>query len=158
MRAIAFLASLVALAGLAFAGQKLQKAWVSEPQVVTSERSGQAQRVAELQPPRSSQARDWPAVFGERVVPEPQPPAPPKPPEPPAPAPPPAPPIESLGYSLKGTVELGGSFWAIVSHPTGDQVLSIGDELTNGIKVVEITEEGLGLETARGREFIGFDE
>lgn len=158
MRVIAFLASLVALAGLGFAGQKLQIAWVSEPQVVTTESSGQPQRVAELQRPSSPQFREWPAIFGERVIPEPQPPAPPNPPEPPEPPPPAAPPVESLGYSLKGTVELGGSSWAIVSHPTGDQVLSVGDELVAGVIVVEITEEGLGLETARGREFIGFGE
>lgn len=94
-------------------------------------------KAAEPQPPMR-----WPSLFGVYVAPEPQPPRPPEPvtKEPPRP---PAPPLDSLGFSLKGVVSNGGTDWAIVSHPTGDRLLRVGDKLSDGITVLEISAQGL---------------
>lgn len=102
-------------------------------------------------------ARRWPPLFGE-----PQPPAPPAPPvqaEPQPPAPP-MPPVESLGYRLKGVVRNGKADWAIVTHPTGEFLLKVGDALTEDLTVVAIEAEGLWLSRAGDsddRVLLGFE-
>lgn len=89
----------------------------------------------------------WPALFGEpqppAPEPEPQPPAPEPEPEPPAPPAPPLPPLESLGYSLKGLVRANDVVWAMISHPTGDRVLRVGDTLQDDLIVTRIDETGI---------------
>ena len=79
-------------------------------------------------------------------APEPQPPAPP------------APPIESLGYSLKGVVSDGASRWAIVSHPTGEALLKVGDPLGEAYTVTAIDVQGLWGVSSPGAEpqLLGF--
>lgn len=99
-------------------------------------------------------ARRWPPLFGE-----PQPPAPPVQAEPQPPAPP-MPPIESLGYRLKGVVRNGKADWAIVTHPTGDVLLKVGDPLTEDLTVVAIEAEGLWLSrsgNSADRVLLGFE-
>ncbi|UWQ93537.1 hypothetical protein K3727_21420 (plasmid) [Rhodobacteraceae bacterium M382] len=103
------------------------------------------------QPDRAGQTRAWPSLFGTRDVPEPQPPQPPAPPAPPMP------PIDSLGYRLKGVVSAEGGNWAIVTHPTGDVILKPGDDLTEGIQVDEIDDQGLWLTRGGDRVLLGFD-
>ncbi|WP_298295297.1 hypothetical protein [uncultured Litoreibacter sp.] len=155
MRYFAFLASLLALAGIGIAGFEVQHVLQSEPVAANVSNSNPSRPAVEPQPPRSLESQRWPAVFGEIVVPEPQPP---EPPAPPAPPPPQSPPVDALGYVLNGTVELDSGVWAIVSHPAGEKVLTVGDQLEEGATVVEIDAEGLWLETARGRELLGFGE
>jgi len=95
--------------------------------------------------------RHWPPLFGE-----PQPPAPPVQVEPQPPAPP-MPPIESLGYRLKGVVRNGKADWAIVTHPTGDLLLKVGDTLSDGITVDAIDAEGLWVSNGKTRTVLGFE-
>ena len=96
-------------------------------------------------------AAPMPALFGTYRPPEPQPPAPVE-------AQPPTPPISSLGYSLRGVFASGDDSWAIVSHPTGEQILRVDDELTPGMVVARIDEAGLWVRTANGDELMGFDQ
>ena len=71
---------------------------------------------------------------------------------------PPAPPIESLGYSLKGVVSDGASRWAIVSHPTGEALLKVGDPLGEAYTVTAIDVQGLWGVSSPGAEpqLLGF--
>ncbi len=94
----------------------------------------------------------WPALFGVYQPPEPQPPAPVAPP------PPPTPPLASLGFSLRGIFSKDSESWAILGHPNGDSILRVGDQLIDGVTLSEITSEGIWVETARGRELLGFPE
>ncbi|WP_270725265.1 type II secretion system protein N [Shimia sp. Alg240-R146] len=161
MRLIAALATLVALAALAFAALELQAALTTPVPAATASTNAptSAPQIArsEPQPPRR-----WPAVFGIAVKEEPQPPAPPTPAREPQPPTPPAPPIGSLGYTLKGMVRSGSDDgrgdWAIVSHPTGDRLLRVGDLLTEGVTVADITEEGLWVDRDGERALLGFVE
>lgn len=97
-------------------------------------------------PPRAPHR--WPPVFGH-----PKPPEPPAAPEPTPPAPvaeppkPPAPPVESLGYQLKGLVRTDTAVWALVSHPTGERIMRVGDSLADGIVITRIDEAGVWLDT-----------
>lgn len=124
--------------------------------------TGSAQQISapqEPQPPAPSQnasvqIQDWPAIFGQEVIIEPQPPSEPEP-QPPAP---PTPPVSSLGYTLSGTVVSDSDQWAILSHPTGQRILRVGDALEEGIVVSEITDDGVWLTTGSGREMLGFQE
>lgn len=159
MRLIAFLATLAALVALAFATLELQTALTapvppSETRVAGAVPQQQTPR-NEPQPPRL-----WPAVFGEEIKAEPQPPTPPTPAREPQPPKPPAPPIESLGYTLKGMVRTGAEDgrgdWAIVNHPTGDRLVRVGDMLSEGVKVVEITDEGIWVDRDGDRALLGF--
>ena len=89
----------------------------------------------------------WPLLFG-RV--EPQPPKPAAPPQPPAP------PLSSLGYTLRGVIVNDGQSWAIITHPSGDRIVKVGDTLTAGIKVAAIDDTGLVLATSHGTERLDF--
>lgn len=140
MRFLAYFALALSLAAAAYAGQTLwQELQVSYDPVPTPAALAEA---AEPQPPSSAlPPRKWPLLFGEK-----QPPQPPKPEEAEAEPQPPAekaPPIDALGYTLKGVVRDEGRVWAMVSHPTGDRVLRVGDELAAGMVVSKIDERGL---------------
>ncbi|WP_189799582.1 hypothetical protein [Tateyamaria sp. syn59] len=103
----------------------------------------------------------WPPLFGE-----PQPPAPPTPAqpvvqtavEPQPPAPPPVP-LESMGYALTGVVRAGDAVWGMVSHPTGDQILRVGDQLNDKMAIARIDESGLWVDVGDEQtELLGFAE
>ncbi len=147
MRLFAFVAALAMLAAAAFAGQAL---WTVLQDPVPDRDMRQASAPA-LAVPRAGQAAvpldTWPPVFGTRVVPEPQPPRPPDPAPEPQPPRPPAPPLDSLGYSLKGVVSDGTSRWAMVSHPTGEQLLKVGDALSETYTVSAIDEQGVWVQS-----------
>lgn len=98
----------------------------------------------------------WPALFGS-----PEPPMPPAPvvaeeKRPPAP---PKPPLISLGYELKGVIRAGDAVWGLVSHPTGDQIIRVGDALTDGMVIARIDEKGLWVDVGEDQpELLGFLE
>jgi len=147
MRPIAAITTLIALAGCLLAAQRLQSALAmpdEQPSVPESVEMAEVAPTAE--PPRPPHR--WAPVFGY-----PQPPAPPAAPEPASPIAvaepprPPAPPIESLGYSLKGLVRSDTAVWALVSHPTGERIMRVGDSLADGIVITQIDEDGVWLDT-----------
>lgn len=160
MRFLAFLATLAALAAAALAGQELLQV-MERPVPAAAEAPAPepgtpvALARAAPQPPR-----DWPPLFGTRVIEEPQPPKPPAPPSEPQPPRPPAPPIDSLGYSLQGVVSDGANRWAIVSHPTGEQLLRVGDMLGEAYEITAIDANGLWGRAAPDAEpvLLGFAE
>ena len=156
MRLIATLLTLGALALAALAGHQLWQLLSAPPAGQAQVRQGESPTSAP-QPPQRRSARPWPALFGEK-----QPPRPPSPPkQQPEPQPPksPLPPIESLGYVLKGRVQAGQSTWAIVAHPSGEQLLRQGDYLREGIEVMRIDGEGLWVSRqGEAPELLGFAE
>lgn len=158
MRLLAIFASLLALAGVAYGGHALWQALRAPlPIVATAHVSAPSAATSGVaQGPVTPQ--HWPAVFGTAPKSEPQPPTPPTPPVSATPPKPPLPPIESLGFALKGMVRNGTGDWAIVTHPTGDQILRVGDVLSSGVTVVEITAEGLWVEREGERSLLGFPE
>ncbi|WP_216636996.1 hypothetical protein [Sulfitobacter alexandrii] len=152
--------TLVALAASGLAGQMLHETLNTLPDEI----AGQAEvrtAATEPQPPAPPPSpRRWPAVFGEL-----QPPAPPPPaaePQPPAPTPepqPPRPPLDSLGYALKGVVRVDQKIWAMVSHPTGETLLRVGDTLGNGAVIERIDEQGVWVDNGDGDlALLGFTE
>ncbi len=155
MRLIAAILTCGALALAALSGLEL---WhiLSRPAQQDTALDPSATDGAKLQPPRHQPPRHWPALFGE-----PQPPKPTQPPQQTEPQPPqpPKPPIESLGYQLRGRVQVGSGTWAILAHPSGEQLLRKGDELREGIIVVRIDEEGLWVSRNGDQaELLGFEE
>lgn len=156
MRLVAALLTLVILGAAGLAGQMLYQELQTPPTapVQATLQTVQSQPTSSAVPPRQ-----WPALFGE-----PQPPAPPaSEPQPPAPEPqPPAPsmpPLDSLGYGLKGVVRINDNDWAIVSHPTGERLVRVGDVLQEGLIVTRIDDVGLWV-SANGAaaELLGFEE
>ena len=147
MRLLAFATALVMLAAAAFAGQAL---WTALQDPVPGRVAPQA-TAASVAVPQAGQAaaplRDWPPVFGTAVVAEPQPLARAAPEPEPQPPRPPAPPLESLGYSLKGVVSDGASRWALVSHPTGEQLLKVGDALSDQYTISAIDVQGVWVQS-----------
>lgn len=143
MRLVAALIFLLTLAAAAMAGQVLWHEINAPAPDVTPARTA-ASGSAEAPVAIGSGARRWPALFGE-----PQPPAPAAPvrSEPAAPSAP-LPPLESLGFQLKGVVRSGTQVWAMIGHPSGDQLVRVGDELGRGIEVTDINEDGLWLRRA----------
>ncbi len=136
MRLVAALLTLIALAVAVWAGEAL----LHEVQTPPPEPVAADVRTPEPQPPGSAAPpRQWPALFGE-----PQPPAPPPEPEPqppvvePQPPAPAMPPLDSLGYRLKGVVSINDVVWAMISHPTGERVLRVGDILQDDLVVTGI--------------------
>ncbi|WP_157705194.1 type II secretion system protein N [Roseovarius faecimaris] len=155
MRILALVALLISLAAAGWAGQVFWQEWQVSYAPVAPRAPGEA-REEEPQPPASARpTRQWPLLFGEKM-----PPLPPQTeeaePEPPAPK---APPIDALGYTLKGVVRAEGQVWAMVSHPTGNEVLRVGDELAPGMVISKIDERGLwaGVEGA-DPGLLGFPE
>lgn len=154
MRVIATLLTLSFLAIAIWLGQglwqQLQHPTDTAVQLAAVRATAAADRTDLALPPRR-----WPALFGTPKVVEPQPPQPVQEPQPPAP---PLPPIESLGYRLKGVVRNGSADWALVTHPTGDIILRIGDSLgEEGLKVEAIDAEGLWLSRNGERVLLGFE-
>lgn len=147
MRLLALVATLVALAATAFAGQALWQVIRQPVPALPEPGLAATQTIQPTAPPPAPRLTNWPAIFGAPMVAEPQPPqpvvAPPPEPQPPAPTAPPAPPIESLGFTLSGIVRNGTGQWAIVSHPTGDLLLRVGDMLGESYRVTAIDEQGL---------------
>ena len=159
MRLIAAIMTLAALAASGLAGQKLHETLNTPPAELGGSQALRAD-TAEARPPgQSMRSRRWPTVFGE--LQPPPPPAPPaQEPQPPTPVQepqPPRPPIDSLGYALKGVVRVDAKIWAMVSHPTGDQLMQVGDTLSNGASIERIDEQGLWIENGEdGLVLLGF--
>ena len=161
MRAIAAIMTLLALGAAAFAAQKLRDV-VMQPEAeagvsVAAIGTQAAPQTPTSQPP----ARQWAPLFGELAPPTPpEPPAPPTPepePQPPAPPEPPKPPVDSLGYALKGVIRAGDAVWAMVSHPTGERIIRVGDELVEGLVIKRIDEAGLWVDNGGDTlELLGF--
>ena len=150
MRLAAFIATLICLAAAAYAGQQAWQVWQNplppSLDVATQDIPDPAQPSAAPAPP----PRAWPALFGEPQPPKPSEPQPPASPE--AEPQPPAPPLSSLGYALKGVVSDGGTRWALVSHPTGDALLQVGDPLGDSYTVAAIDARGLWVVAAPGAD------
>ncbi|WP_299297311.1 hypothetical protein [uncultured Tateyamaria sp.] len=163
MRILSTTLTLVMLGAVVLAGMELTQALAS-----TTPRSINADAVPQLTPAPVAEASApatviWPALFGE-----PQPPKPPAPPptpvvvaveEEPQPPAPPRPPLSSLGYSLKGTVRAGDAVWGLVSHPTGDQIMRVGDAFADGMVIARIDASGIWVDTGGDMpELMGFPE
>lgn len=160
MRLIATFFTLIAFAAAGLAGKDLHAALSQgTPQVAPAELTRAVQEVTAAAAPVAPY--HWPALFGE-----PAPPAPPPEPQPPTPvvsAPeppkPPAPPLSSYGYALKGVVRSGDAVWGLVSHPTGEQILRVGDVLQDDMTVDRIDQAGLWVDTGRDApELLAFPE
>lgn len=159
MRLIAFLLTLVGLVGAGFAGDRALRVWSDDnlPAAPVLARADAPDTASEPMPP--APATRWPTLFGE-----PQPPAPPAPPPPtpvaePQPPKPPAPPLSSLGFALKGVVRAGDAVWGLVSHPTGERILRVGDEMAHGFIVDKIDEQGLWIDNGSDAHvLLGFPE
>lgn len=154
MRLIAPLFTLAALALAALAAQQL---WLllSAPQHQQAQRPPLSQQAAEPQPQPPRSSAPWLPLFGEKQPPRPASPAKQQP-QPPKPS---LPPIESLGYVLKGRVQAGQATWAIVAHPSGEQLVRQGDQLREGIKVLRIDAQGLWISRqGAAPEVLGFDD
>lgn len=157
MRLIAGSCSVLALIALIWAGQVFWEARTAD--VSQSAPNAIARQTdAPLTPTQQAPAARWPAMFGELEVVEPQPPAPSAPPAPAQPPKPAMPPLASLGYSLKGVVRDGDNVWAMVSHPTGDVILRVGDNLVEGMVVDAIDAQGLWVRTDEDRALLAFPE
>ena len=79
MRLIAFVVSLVCLAAAVFAGQGLWQALTAPaPEAPGIRTAAVADAQPDITPGPPPVPRDWPALFGTRVIPEPQPPAEPR--------------------------------------------------------------------------------
>ena len=156
-----WLAWIVTLAMLALAGQAGHALWqtlsVPEQQLAAPTlpiaAPGTPEQIA-ARPPRS-----WPALFGEPQPPKPPEPQPPAPQPEPQPPKPPKPPLESLGYDLKGMVQMGDATWAMVNHPTGEQLVRVGDRLAETIEIVLIDDKGVWISReGDDPELLGFAE
>ncbi len=158
MRWTAYLLTLAALLLAVFAGWSLflavsGRSIAMDDAVAESNIAVLATSTAnEPQPPRR-----WAAVFGEARPDEPQPPAPTQV-EPPAPVVEATPPIESLGYGLKGIVRTDAGEWAVISHPTGDILVHVGEDIIQGAVLVEIDAGGAWIEQNGARKLLALPE
>jgi hypothetical protein len=150
IRLLAYSGLAAAIVAIWFAGTELKQ--VLDGSTRSAELPGATPKPVSQNTPTPAPIQAWPTLFGEVIIVQPQPPAPVQPPAPQAP------PIASLGYSLKGTVVLGGDTWAILSHPSGERILRVGDSLVDGAEVTDIDQQGLWLKTNRGKEIIAFEE
>ncbi len=144
MRLIAAIMTLVTLAASGLAGQKLYET-VNAP--VAQVDVAALANVPNTEPQLTTQvapSRRWPALFGEVQPPLPKAPVVlPQPPTSVQEPQPPKPPVSSLGYSITGLVDLGDIVMAMVSHPTGNTLIRVGDTLATGVIVKRIDEAGL---------------
>lgn len=133
---------IVMLAALAFAGKAGHDLWQDlqqeEDQIALVGNAKPAEPVTDEVVERKP--RNWPPIFGEPQPPKPVSDAPQEEPQPPKP---PKPPIDSLGYALKGMVQMGSATWAMIDHPTGERLVRRGDELAEDIQVVKIDQAGV---------------
>ena len=153
MRFIAFVAFLISLAAAGWAGQALWQEW----QVRAEAPAPRAALVAEAEPQPPAEAmppRQWPLLFGELQPPKPATQAPPKPEDEPQPPAKKFPPLASMGYQLKGVVQMGEVSWALVSHPTSERVLRVGDALEKDLVVARIDASGLWAQPKGGEEML----
>lgn len=156
MRWLAWLLTPLTLAAAVWSGDQLRRALEDPLPAPVEARAAAPAADLGLDLPEPQPPRRWPSLFGTYTPPEPQPPRPPPPPVVVEPQPP-APPIESLGYALKGVVSDGGeNRWAIVSHPTGDRLLRVGDTLAEGVTVLAIDPDGLRLDNRGTEAVLGF--
>jgi len=162
IRGVAWILVIFGLAGALYWARDIAAMMNAPPLRVTDAARAIEQGTVERPPPdraAAEQTMRWPALFGELQPPAPPAPAPQAEPDPPAAEPqPPAPPLSSLSYRLKGVVRSGETVWAMVSHPTGERILKVGDALEDGLTVVRIDSNGLWVDTGRAEaELLGFD-
>ncbi|MEL7091485.1 MAG: hypothetical protein AAFN94_07100 [Pseudomonadota bacterium] len=157
MRVIAFVLTLLALVGTGFAGEQALRVFTDDAVPVVPVKLDRVTATGAQTNSAAQSTHRWPDLFGEL-----QPPVPVAPParESVAAEPkPPAPPIESLGYALKGVVRAGDAVWGLVSHPTGEQIVRVGDTLSDGYTVTRITEQGLWVDAGSDTPvLLGFPE
>ncbi|MEM8848446.1 MAG: hypothetical protein AAGE03_00280 [Pseudomonadota bacterium] len=164
MRLIASFFTLLGLAATALAGAQLTDTLVgAAPNAEWTDMAPALGDVAaDGQAQTTTQALVWPALFGEPEPPRPAAPLPPAPPvitAEPQPPTPPRPPLSSMGYQLKGVVRAGGSVWGLVSHPTGDTVMRVGDDMGEGMIISRIDGAGVWVETGTDKpELLGFPD
>ena len=157
MRWLAWLLTPLMLAAAVWAGDLFRRAWQDPlPAAVQAGAVTPVDTVA-LDLPEPQPPTRWPSLFGTHAPPEPQPPRPPAPVAV-APPVPPAPPLETLGFALRGVVTTGESRWAIVSHPTGDRLIRVGDALADGVTVTGIEPEGLRVDNRGNAALLAFQE
>ncbi|MGJ8615514.1 MAG: hypothetical protein ACSHWS_01660 [Sulfitobacter sp.] len=159
MRLIAAFFTLLTLAATGLAGVELSTALAAPTPRAAPATVARAVAEIETSTQKDNAALIWPALFGA-----PEPPTPPQPPapvvveekQPPAP---PQPPLSTLGYELKGVVRAGETVWGLVSHPTGDQIMRVGDALTDNMIIARIDEMGLWVDVGKDSpELLGFGE
>ncbi|MCC5986052.1 MAG: hypothetical protein JJT95_00105 [Pararhodobacter sp.] len=99
--------------------------------------------------------RPWPAAFGE-----PPPPAPPEaePEEVPPPRDSPPPPEPDPDYRLRGIITDAEGGWVLAEGPMGIELVRLGDRLSGGERVTEITRQGVVLESFGELFLIEFDD
>lgn len=159
IRGLAWLTTLVAIGFAGLWGRELLVVQSAPALPVTDVARSLSQSAADRSASDTTSdtiAQRWPALFGEI-----QPPAPPAAelePELLAAEPqPPAPPLGELSYRLNGIVRAGDATWAMVSHPTGQRILQVGDTLKEGLEVVRIDSRGVWVDTGRGEpELLAF--
>jgi type II secretory pathway component PulC len=157
MRWLAWLLTPVTLAAAVWSGDQLWRAVQDPlPAAVQADPATLDQTLA-LDLPEPQPPTRWPSLFGTHTPPEPQPPRPPQP-EVVAQPMPPAPPLDSLGFALKGVVTSGKSRWAIVSHPTGDRLIRVGDTLAEGVTVTAIEADGVRVDNRGTEALLAFTE
>lgn len=140
---LGFIAAIAAGFGAGHLGLLL----LGQQQDVTARAKAAAPGPVDVLEPESTPPAPWPDIFGKF-----------EPDAPPAPKPEPPVSVVNHNYILKGLFASARNSWAIVSDPGGEYLLRKGDELPGGALVDEISEEGVWLETAQGRELIAFEE
>lgn len=155
MRWLAWLLTPLTLAAAIWAGQGLYHALENPLPEAAVLAPAPVDDTLALDVPQPQPPRRWPSLFGSYQPPEPQPPRPPTPvfQEPPRP---PAPPLDSLGFALKGVVSDGDTRWAIISHPTGERLIRVGDTLTDNVIVTGIETGGLRVDNHGEDAFLAF--
>lgn len=155
MRWLAWLLTPLTLAAAVWSGEGLYRVMQNPLPEVSEDVPAPRDETLALDLPEPQPPMRWPALFGTYIPPEPQPPRPPEPvlAEPPRP---PAPPLDSLGYALKGVVSDGDTRWAIISHPTGERMIRVGDALADQIIVTAIETGGLRVDNHGEDAFLAF--
>ena len=154
MQRLAHLFSFLAAIAAGFAILQFVLSQFGQPEVALAVRSTAPEQNLIVVRASTEASGDWPAVFGVpapivevveqpeiAVVDEPTPP-----------------PKINQTYKLKGLVAGGTDSWAIVSDPSGDFLLHVGDSLGDNMTVTSISSEGVWLKTALGPELIEFTE
>ncbi|MBV1863497.1 MAG: hypothetical protein KUG74_03590 [Rhodobacteraceae bacterium] len=140
---LGFIAAIAAGFGTGHLGLSL----LGQQQDITARVKASTPGPVDVLEPQAVPPAPWPDIFGKfepdaLPVPEPEPPVR----------------VVSHSYILKGLFASARNSWAIVSDPGGEYLLRKGDELPGGALVEDISEEGVWLITAQGRELIAFGE
>ncbi|MBY6162551.1 hypothetical protein KUV73_16825 [Mameliella alba] len=157
MRWLAWLLTPLTLAAAIWAGNDLYRVMQDPLPDLAAPAPAVPDESLVLDLPQPQPPMRWPSLFGTYEPPEPQPPKPPTPPVVVEPQPP-APPLDSLGYALKGVVNSGDSRWAIVSHPTGERLIRVGESLADGVVVTAIEPGGIRLDNHGQEAFLAFPD